>query len=87
MHWHLFLQTSIPPYTLPMDELFNLEFQFKSVFNLEFQPKFGIQLGNPIPMGINLGECRADHNQETNLRQFCKVTENTIAFDYQIILF
>ena len=34
------------------------EFQFESVFNLEFQPKFGIQLGMPIPMGINLGECR-----------------------------
>ncbi len=33
------------------------EFQFESVFNLEFQPKFGIQLGIPIPMGINLGEC------------------------------
>ncbi len=29
-------------YTLPMDQLFNLEFQFESAFNLEFQPKFGI---------------------------------------------
>ncbi len=28
-----------------------------SIFNLEFQPKFGIQLGIPISMGINLGEC------------------------------
>ncbi len=45
-------------YTLPTDQLFNLEFQFESVFNLEFQPKFGIQLGIPIPMRINLGECR-----------------------------
>ncbi len=44
-------------YTLPTDQLFNMEFQFESVFNLEFQPKFGIQLGNPISMGINLGEC------------------------------
>ncbi len=44
-------------YTLPTDQLFNLEFQFESVFNLEFQPKFGIQLGIPISMGINLGEC------------------------------
>ncbi len=34
-------------YTLPMDQL----------FNLEFQPKFGIQLGIPIPMGKNLGQC------------------------------
>ncbi len=42
--------------TLPTDQLFNLEFQFESVFKLEFQPKFGIQLGNPIPIGINLGE-------------------------------
>ena len=42
-----------------MDELFNLEFQFKSVFNLKFQPKFGIQLGIPISMAINLGECSA----------------------------
>ncbi len=39
------------------DQLFNLEFQFGSGFYLEFQPKFGIQLGIPIPMGINLGEC------------------------------
>ncbi len=45
-------------YTLITDQLFNLEFQFKSVFNLEFQPKFDTQLGIPIPMGINLGECR-----------------------------
>ncbi len=44
-------------YTLPTDQLFNLEFQFESVFNLEFQPKFGIQLGIPISMGINLGKC------------------------------
>ena len=44
-------------YTLPMDQLFNLDFQFKSVFNLEIQPKFAIQLGIPISMGINLGEC------------------------------
>ena len=43
-------------YTLPTDQLFNLEFQFESLFNFEFQPKFGIQLGIPIPMGINLGE-------------------------------
>ncbi len=40
-----------------MDQLFNLEFQFESAFNLEFRPKFSIQLGIPIPMGINLGEC------------------------------
>ncbi len=45
-------------HTLPTDQLFNLEFQFESIFNLEFQPKFGIQLGIPIPMGIDLGECR-----------------------------
>ncbi len=44
-------------HTLPTDQLFNLEFQFESVLNLEFQPKFGIQIGIPIPMGINLGEC------------------------------
>ncbi len=44
-------------YTLPNDQQFNLEFQFKSVFKLEFQAKFGIQLGIPIPLGINLGEC------------------------------
>ncbi len=34
-----------------------MEFQFEPVFNLEFQPKSGIQLGIPISMGINLGEC------------------------------
>ncbi len=44
-------------HTLPTDQQFNLEFQFKSVFKLKFQPEFGIQLGIPIPMGINLGEC------------------------------
>ncbi len=44
-------------YTLPTDQLFNLEFQFESVFNLEIQTEFGIQLGIPIPMGIHLGEC------------------------------
>ncbi len=49
--------TVLTYYTLPTDQQFNLEFQFESVFNLEFQPKFGIQLGIPIPMGINLGEC------------------------------
>ncbi len=48
---------SVTPYTLPTDELFNLEFNFESVLNLEFQPKFGIQLRIPIPMGMNLGEC------------------------------
>ncbi len=48
----------ISPYTLPTDQLFDLEFQFESVFNLEFQTKFGIQLVIPIPTGINLGECR-----------------------------
>ena len=41
--------------TLPTDQQFNLEFQFKSVFKLEFQPEFGIKLGIPILMGINLG--------------------------------
>ncbi len=44
-------------YTLPTDQLFNLEFQCESVFNLKFQPKFSIQPGIPIPMGIDLGEC------------------------------
>ncbi len=44
-------------YTLPTDQLFNLDFQFKSVFNLEFQAKFGIQHGIPTLMGLNLGEC------------------------------
>ncbi len=55
---------TVTPYTLSTDQLFHLEFEFESVFNLEFQPKFGIsddalgiQLGIPIPMGINLGEC------------------------------
>ncbi len=48
---------SIDNYTLPTDQLFNLEFQFESVLNLEFQAKFGIQIGIAIPMGINLGEC------------------------------
>ncbi len=46
-------------HTLPTDQLFNLEFQFKSVFNVKFQPKFGIQLGIEIQMGIDLGECSA----------------------------
>ena len=44
-------------HTLPTDQLLNLEIQFESVFNLEFQPKFGIQIGIPIPMGMDLGEC------------------------------
>ncbi len=43
--------------TLPNDQQFNLEFQFKSIFKLEFHPEFGFQLGIPILMGINLGEC------------------------------
>ena len=47
-------------YTLPTDQPFNLEFQFKFEFNLEFQPKFSIQLRIPIPMGINLGECKVN---------------------------
>ncbi len=38
--------------TLPTDQQFNLEFQFKSVFHLDFQPEFGIQLGIPITMGL-----------------------------------
>ncbi len=46
-----------------MDQQFNLEFQLKSVFSLEFQPEFGIQLGIPILMGINLGECRVHFNR------------------------
>ena len=49
-------------YTLPTDQQFNLEFQFVSVFNLEFQPKSGIQVGIPISMGINLGECIKLHH-------------------------
>ncbi len=52
-------------HTLPMDQLFNLELQFESVFNLEFQPKFGIQHGIPIPIGLNLGECRWQHFWES----------------------
>ena len=51
------LLSILEPHTLPMDQLFNLEFQFESVFNSEFQPKFGIQLGIPTSMGINLGVC------------------------------
>ena len=43
--------------TLPTDPQFNLEIQFKSVFKLEFQAGFGIQLGIPILLGKNLGEC------------------------------
>ncbi len=55
--------------TLPTDKVLKLEFQFESVFNLEFQPKFGIQLGIPIPMGINLGECAlADKRMDTTKR-------------------
>ncbi len=46
-------------YTLPTDQLFNLEFQFESMFNLEFQAEFVVQLGIPILMSINLGECRS----------------------------
>ena len=46
-------------YTIPNDQQFNLEFQFKSLFKLEFQVEFGIQLGIPILMGTNLGECRS----------------------------
>ncbi len=49
--------TQCQNYTLPTDQPFNFEFQFKSVLNWEFQPKFGIQLGIPISMGINLREC------------------------------
>ncbi len=44
-------------YSLSTDQIFNLEFQFESVLNVEFQPEFGIQLGIPILMEINLGEC------------------------------
>ena len=45
---NIFIQDCAIDYTLPTDQLFNLEFQFESVFNLEFQPKFGIQLEIPI---------------------------------------
>ncbi len=38
-------------YTLPTE----------SVFKLGFQPEFGIQLGIPIQIGINLGECSVPH--------------------------
>ncbi len=51
-------------YTLSTDQLFNLEFQVESIFNLEFQPKLDVQLGIPIPMGINLGECMTHRNYE-----------------------
>ncbi len=44
--------TIIYEFTLPMDQQFNLDFEFKSEFNLEFQPELGIQLGIPIPMVI-----------------------------------
>ncbi len=37
------------------------------IFNLEFQPKFGIQLGVPIPMGINLGECRINLKKNSTI--------------------
>ncbi len=47
-------------YTLPTDQQFRLELQFKSVFNLEFHSEFSIQLEIPILMGINLGECSVD---------------------------
>ncbi len=61
--WHSSLMWQESKYhTLPTDQLFNLEFQFESVFNLEFQPKFCIQLGIPISMGINLGECTSKYN-------------------------
>ncbi len=39
-------------YTLPTDQLFNLEFQFESLFNFELHPKSGIQIGIPTQMGI-----------------------------------
>ncbi len=45
-------------YTLPTDQLFNLEFQFEFILNLVFQPMFGIQLRISIPVRIDLGECR-----------------------------
>ena len=35
----------------------DLEFQFESLFNFDIQPKCGIQLGIPILILINLGEC------------------------------
>ena len=56
--------------TLLTDELFNLEFQFKSGFNLEFQPDFGIQLGIPISMGINLGEWKILFTRDTLVKPF-----------------
>ncbi len=60
VHWliSISLRVLALEYTLPTDQLFNLEFQFKSAFNLDFQPEFGIQLGTPILIGINLGGCR-----------------------------
>ena len=50
-----------------MDQQFNLAFKFKSVFNLEFQPEFGIQVGIPILMGINLGECMKVQIQQATI--------------------
>ncbi len=53
----LFFVVAYQHHTLPKDKPFNLEFQIESVFKLEFQSKFGIQLGIPILVGLNLGEC------------------------------
>ena len=36
--WNTFIGNKVKPtHTFPEDQLFNLEFQFKSVFNLEYQ--------------------------------------------------
>ena len=58
-----------------------MEFQLESLFNLEFQPKFGIQLGIPIPIGINLGECitwgQFVHIQLGGASQHAQLLDNT----------
>ena len=48
---------SVIPYTLPTDQLLNLEFQFECVVQLRILISVWIQLGITIPMGVNLGEC------------------------------
>ncbi len=54
--------------TIPMDHLFNLEFQLGIPIWIRIQqPKFGIQIGIPIPMGINLGECVVYHYSVINI--------------------
>ena len=54
---------------------------------MEFQPKFGIQLGIPIPMGINLEECIIGTNDSAVGIQLSGLIKFREDLDVQLLFF